>query len=340
MSCGIDCGTWNLVISRRNKDKSIKAKKEINAFIEVPLDNPFTYGMLKEANVPLIKRTKEKMAYAVGQKAVDIAYTWDTLELKRPMAKGCVNPKEKSAFNVLKTMIHSLIGEISYDGETVCYSVPANAVNEDTDSEYHRKVLESIFKAYEVNGKKVHPIAINEALALIYAELSHKMLTGIGISFGSGMVNACYANMSIPVFQFSLVNSGDWIDERAAKATGESKTFINREKEKIDLSVEPKNMIERAIQTQYRLMIENSIQGIKNGFEGAAKKGQKIRTEKPVDVVIAGGTSSPNGFIEIVKETIDEVGFPVEVGNIIKPKDHLYAVARGCLKAAERSEEA
>jgi len=48
---------------------------------------------MKTAGVPLIER--ENVAYALGESAVNMAYTLPTLELKRPMKDGCVNPKEK-----------------------------------------------------------------------------------------------------------------------------------------------------------------------------------------------------------------------------------------------------
>lgn len=55
----------------------------------------------------------------------------------------------------------------------------------------------------------------------------------LGMSgIAAGMVNICYAMYGNPVFSFSIVNSGDWIDKQAAKATGESISFINKEKTK------------------------------------------------------------------------------------------------------------
>ncbi|NIQ17152.1 MAG: hypothetical protein GTO02_23055, partial [Candidatus Dadabacteria bacterium] len=66
------------------------------------------------------------------------------------------------------------------------------------------------------------------------------------ISFGAGMVNLCFAMFGVPVFAFAIVNSGDWIDRMAAKATGENSTFINQEKTKINLSGDPTNLVERA----------------------------------------------------------------------------------------------
>lgn len=329
----MDLGTYNIIKAKRNEDDKIECVREVNAFIEIPLEDNFSFKMMQKAGVPLIERNK--VAYAVGEKAVSIAYSLNA-ELRRPMSDGCVNPREKEGYSILATMIHSLIGPIEKDGEVLCYSIPANAVNEETDVDYHQEVLKQIIEKYSYNNKKVQPYPINEGLALVYAELQHKFLTGIGISFGAGMVNVCFAHRSVPIFQFSLVNSGDWIDKQAAKAAAVSSTIINREKTKVDLMVPPKSEIERAIQTQYRILIRNVVKGIKQGVEDA---GNKIHTEDAIDIVLAGGTSSPNGFDTLFKEAVKDIGFPLEVGEIKRPKDHLYAVARGCLEAAEAAED-
>jgi len=331
MSCGFDCGTYNLVFCTRDKDGDFIYKREINAFLELPLENRFVFNMMHQAGVPLIER--ENVAYALGEAAVNMTYTMSALELKRPMIHGCVNPKEKDAFQIMSIMMHSLIEGIKKDGELLYYCVPANAINQDTDADYHQRILDAIFKAYrDESGYKVDAHPINEALALVYAELGKKAYTGIGISCGAGMVNICYSMYGNPVFSFAIVNSGDWIDRQAAKATGESVSFINKEKTKIDLSVAPTTLVERAIHTQYRLMIEHTVSGLKKGFSDITKT---VRTDAPVDVVIAGGTSSPNGFAQLFKDTIDQAKLPIKVGDIIKPSDPLYSVARGCLIAAE-----
>jgi hypothetical protein len=331
MALGFDVGTYNLVCCSRDDKGNFVNKREVNAFLELPLENRFVFNMMKNAGVPLIER--ENVAYALGEAAVNMAYTMSQLELKRPMAHGCVNPKEKDAFQILSIMVHSLLDDVKQDNETLYYCVPANAINEDTDADYHQKVLEAIFKAYKSDkGFKVNANPINEALALVYAELGKKAYTGIGISFGAGMVNICYAMYGQPVFTFAIVNSGDWIDKQAAKATGETPTFINKEKTKIDLSKPPTNLVERAIQTQYRLMIEHTIAGIKKGLAGANKA---VHTENPVDIVIAGGTSSPYGFATSFKDTLVQANLPIKVGEVVKPNDPLYSVARGCLIAAE-----
>ena len=328
---GFDAGTYNLVCCGRDDKGNFVHKREVNAFLEMPLDDRFVFNMMKTAGVPLIER--EKVAYALGEAAVNMAYAMSKIELKRPMTAGCVNPKEKDAFQIMSIMIHSLLDNVRRDGEVLYYCIPANAINEETDADYHNKILEAIFKAFKSeDGYKVDARPINEALALVYAELAKKAFTGIGISFGGGMVNFCYAMYGSPVFKFAIVNSGDWIDKQAAKATGETIAFINKEKTKIDLTKAPTTLVERAIHTQYRLMVEHTITGMQKGFSEAIKA---VRSDTPVDIVIAGGTSSPNGFTEMFREAIQQANLPIKIGEVIRPSDPLYSVARGCLLAAE-----
>lgn len=335
MSCGFDCGTYNLITCKRNNEGNLVYKREVNAFIEIPLDNDFVYNMMKKSGVPLILREDANKAYALGEASVNMAYAMSGTELRRCMKDGCVNPKEKDAFQILNIMMHSLLDNITKDQEILYYSVPANAVNKETDADYHGKILDAIFKAFK-NEKgftvKAHPI--NEALAIVYSELESTAYTGIGISCGAGMVNVCFAVFGNPAFSFSIVNSGDWIDQKAAEATGESPTVINKRKHNIDLLAPPKDMIERAIQTQYRLMIEKTVKGIKDGVA----KNEKARLDQPVNIVVAGGTSSPNGFEVLFKEIVEATPeFGINVGEIIKPADPLRCVAKGCLIAAENA---
>ncbi len=334
---GFDAGTYHLVSCKR-EEGDLVYKKEVNAFLEMPLDNRFVFNMMKNAGVPLIEKEDTNTAYALGESAVNMAYTMNQIELKRPMKDGCLNPKEKDAQQIMNVMCHSLIGEISEPDEKLYYSVPANAINELTDADYHSKILNAMFNAYESEkGYKVDPHPINEALALVYAELQNKNWTGIGISFGAGMINLCYAIYGAPVFQFSLVNSGDWIDRMASKAIGEdTTTYVNREKIKADLTVEnPETLVQRAIKTQYEIMIQKTVNGIKKGVEEA---GKKARSEEPIDIIVAGGTSMPKGFDTLFANILDLAKLEnIKIGSVIRPDDPLFSVARGCLIAAENA---
>ncbi len=335
MAIGFDVGTYNLVCGRRSESgNEVKCAREVNAFIELNLeDHNRSFFNVLRGKVPLIE--KGEKGYIFGQAAIDMALTLPKLELKRPMSDGCLNPREKDAFKILQLMCHSMIGKNVNDKEVLYYCVPANAVNAETDANFHRDVLADVFKSYKVEGKTLQPHHINEAMALIYAELGEKQFSGIGISFGAGMVNYCHAIYATEVSSFSIVNAGDWIDSQAAKATGETPVFINKAKQKIDLTAEPTNFVERAIKAQYRLMVDNTVANIKKAIQGS---GDKIHSEQPIDVVVAGGTASPNGFVEMVKEAILAAKLPLPIGEIRRPDDHLYAVARGCLVAAEASQ--
>jgi hypothetical protein len=332
---GFDCGTFHLVCCKRDKDNNFVYKKEINAFIELPITTDrFVFTMMKNAGVPLIEWKDKGVAYALGEAAVNIAYSMNHLNLKRPMTKGCLNPKEKNSQQIMSIMMHSLIEDCSPNAP-LYYSVPSNAVNENTDADYHSLVLKAIFDGFEDDNKnKVSANPINEGLALVYAELANKAYTGLGISFGAGMVNLCFAIFGAPVFSFSLVNSGDWIDAQAANATGETIAFINQEKRKLDMTIDSDDMIQRAIKAQYEIMIQKTVTGIKKGLEEA---GSKIRTSDPIDIIIAGGTSMPIGFDKAFAAAIKSSNLPIQVGSVIRPVDPLYSVAKGCLLAAEAS---
>lgn len=342
---GYDIGTYNLVCCKRDANNNFVYKKEVNAFIEIPLKDRMVFNMMKNAKdedpnsptygkniVPLIEFKEAGFAYALGEAAIRIAYSMPNLELKRPMFAGCLNPKEKHAQQIMGLMVHSLLDTVKTDKELLYYSVPANAINEETDADYHSLVLKSMFDGFDDNGKTVVANPINEGLALVYAELAKKAYTGLGISFGAGMVNLCFAIFGAPVFQFAIVNSGDWIDKQAAKATGESIAYINKEKESVNLTTNSDSMVQKAIKAQYEIMIQKTVNEIKRGLESST---HKARANHPIDIVIAGGTSSPVGFDKLFSETLKKANLPIELGEIIRPSDPLFSVARGCLLAAE-----
>ena len=335
---GFDAGTYNLICAKRDENGNFTHNREVNAFLELELENKFVFNMMKKNNVPLIEREDANVAYVLGESAMKMAYTMKNLEIKRPMKDGCVNPKERDAFQIMSLAIHSLVGEIERDREVLLFSVPANAINQETDADYHSKILQSIFDAYESEkGYKLDARPINEGMCLVYSAFEDKMFTGIGVSCGAGMVNVAFGLYGAEVFSFALVNSGDWIDRQAARATSESIAFINKEKQKIDLSKEPETLVERAIKTQYELMIEKTVAGIKRGLEENEEK--NARLDEPVNIVVAGGTSSPPGFDVLFEKYIREIELPIEIGSVVRPEKPLFGVAQGALIAAENSSD-
>jgi len=333
MPIGLDIGTYNIISSQRDEKGDISFKREVNAFLDLPMAQEYMLTLLKNSGAPVLER--DDTAYILGKAAIELAYTMNR-DVNRPMQKGILSVSEKQAFNILSVIIKSMIGKVTKDGEIVYYSVPADAINTDTGSSYHQKVMQSILNSYKIEDKTIRAKPINEALAIVISELAEKNRTGIGISFGAGMVNLCYAMYSMPVVQFSRTDSGDWVDQEASKSTGETPTFINKKKEEVDLSSEPKDSIDRAIKYHYEILIENSLKDIAKGIRDA---GSKANPGKPIDIILAGGTASPKGFTAFFKEILARMvsadAFPLEVGEVKLAEDHLYTVSKGCLLAAE-----
>ena len=136
------------------------------------------------------------------------------------------------------------------------------------------------------------------------------------------------------LFQFSINKSGDFIDTESARATGTSESMINHIKEhQLDLSG---NMLElspeeRALVFTHTHVIKNTIQQMINTFNNS----DNINIIDPVPIIISGGTTLPNGFIELFKSELDKQNVPFDYTDIIPAKDRLTAVSKGCLLMAD-----
>ncbi len=321
---GLDIGTKNIVMAYE-KDGAVKFRREVNGFLNIPKVDNFTKQMLDKSGVPYI--TKEDGGIvALGEKAEELAYSFGHV-LQRPMENGVLSIKEKEAMRIMGVIIKSIIGKIN-DDLLIYYCIPAAPLDATANVAYHEKIIDVIFESFEGD---VESHSINEARALIVSGIEDQ--TGIGISCGAGMINVSYCLFGIPIYQFSLVGAGDWVDKKAAEVTGENPTAITKVKEKMSLdTTPPEKNIERAVWIHYRLLIENIARGIMEGFK---KNESKAKAPKPMPIIIAGGTSSPDGFVKLFKSVFNEQSMPFEIGEITKADLPLYAVAHGCLIAAQ-----
>jgi hypothetical protein len=51
---GFDVGTYNLVCCKRNDKGDFVYKREVNAFLSMPLDNDFVFNMMKMAAISCV----------------------------------------------------------------------------------------------------------------------------------------------------------------------------------------------------------------------------------------------------------------------------------------------
>jgi len=328
MAIGVDIGTAFLCSARRKEDNTVKLAKIRDAFFTVEL-TAFVKQMLESMKVNYIEKDGE--LFVIGDEAVDLASSFNK-EARRPMSQGMLSPKEKEALPIIRLIIEKLVGTPKKDNEILYFSVPANPIDSFQDVNYHGGMVKAIMEniGYSVSY-------MNEALAVIYSELLDKKFTGIGISFGAGMVNCCFANLSIPVFNFSIAKSGDWIDKMVAQSQGIVASKVTGIKENdLDLKKDQNNIILKSLKIYYETLIDYVL---KLCIEQFKKVEDLPNLGEGICIAVAGGTSMPPGFIDLFKERLQKSKFPVKIAEVRHSKRALYAVATGCLIAAESQEK-
>jgi hypothetical protein len=324
---GLDVGTSRIVFARGTGSKT-HIDRQLNAFVSVPYSK-FTENILKQNKVTYYLNGGKEI-FIFGTESERFANFFNT-ELRRPMRNGVLNPREESGPMVIETIIHQLLPKTKKH-EALCFSVPgpSREINH-SDLVFHEAMLRNLIAGLGYNAK-----AINEGLAVVFAELESDNFTGIGISCGGGMCNYCMAFMSVPVFTSSVPRAGDYIDNSVASVTGEHSTRVRLIKEDdLDLSRAPRNKYETALGIYYDEMILSLVEGLRANFQEA---GNVPRLDRPVPIVVSGGTASPRGFVDKFKKALDRAELPIKVGDVRLASDPLTATARGCAIAAQHEE--
>jgi hypothetical protein len=339
---GLDIGTCFLVAASKdpsNPEADVQIKSIRDAFLDVDRDQS-TLNMLKMSNTSYIE--EKDMLYIIGEPALSIANLLKR-EARRPLSKGIISPGEADAEKILVILLKGILGEPAVEDEVVYYSIPGAPIDRDIDTVYHERIFKKII---ETLGYRAHQIsdperttAMNEATAIVYSNCQDDGFTGLSSSFGAGMVNTALVYQTMPGMMFSLSNSGDYIDQSAAKAVGTTGTRIMSVKERgVDLldpsKGDPKYEREReAIVVYYRNLIRQVIDGIKKEFK---RDQSTIELPDEIPWVISGGTSKAINFIDFFKQEFAKVqdGFPIGISEIRMAQDPLNDVAKGLLIAA------
>ncbi|MFY9556978.1 MAG: HU family DNA-binding protein [Blastocatellia bacterium] len=322
-SLGLDVGTSRLVLASGSADR-VKAKAELNAFIAVPFSK-FTESILKQNKVTY-QLNGGSTLQVYGNEAARFANVFNT-EVRRPMNGGTLNPTEEYSMSVMQAIIQQLVRKTK-NSETMRFSVPGAPRNEVSPNlVYHEAMLRDLLNSMGYNAK-----GINEGLAVVFAELEKENFSGIGISCGGGMCNVALAFMSIPVMTFSTNKAGDYIDRNVANVTGELPTRIRLIKEEsLDLSNAPQNKYESALHIYYDDVILSLVETLRAAL---AEQKNLPRIDKPIPIVLSGGTAKPKGFLEKFRQALERDGFPLDISEIRMADEPLTATARGCLIAA------
>lgn len=341
---GLDLGTKHIVLAWRDGEQ-IKHRYEVNGYFILPRADNFTEQLLIRNSIPYVTRQANNKSefIAIGQKAEQLAYSFNKT-LSRPMAEGGVSRNDDDAQEVIAIIIKSIIGKLTEDA-TMYYCTTAKPINNDLlNIDFHKKIVKLIIESYQGEAKLMAH-HINEARCLVIDQLGQ----AIGISWGAGTVTVHAGIFGVPIFEFSVSGSGDWIDTEVAKRFGynpehpdrnsiETPTTVCRRKEAIDLTKVPDDKVGQAIYLMYEILIENVVKEICRGFR---ENKDKCRFDQPTPIVMAGGTCMPNGFLKLFLKKLAEVkdDLVIPVGDVKIADNTLFAVSHGCLLASEMHKE-
>jgi hypothetical protein len=331
MSKGLDVGTSYIVLSSE-QDGNIEYKDFRDAFYIIKPTTPVATKMIEKglAGKTFIKDSDGSFII-LGKDAIEKAVERNDVA-KRPMYRGVVSAKEKDAKRVLAFILKEVVGTSSEPGEKLVFCVPAQPVDqedEDFDVGYHEDVVKTVLAECGYDAR-----AINEAEALCYSELESDDYTGIAISCGAGMTNVCVMLNGEPTVVFSTTKSGDWIDRMSAVATGETDSVVQAEKEggKFKIGEPNDNPVLAAVSAYYERLIDYTTKQLSSALTGHRSL---PKFKDPLKIVIAGGTSQAQGYIELFTQKLTENKFPLVVKEIVHAADPLHAVSKGCLIAAK-----
>ncbi len=319
---GLDVGTMNLASAVLDSSGKVKVRKMRNTFLDIDA-SPITKNMLKKHTDEYAER--EGKMYVLGESAFALSNIMNKT-VRRPMKDGVMSTKDRDALPIMGLLIEAVAGK-SKEGQELCYySVPADPIDADFNIVYHSSILEGALK-----NLGYAPKPINEGHAVVFSGLAEQDFTGIAISCGGGMINVCVSYKTIPAISFSTSRAGDWIDKNVAQVLGIKINRATAIKEKGIRLDAPKGREEEAVVVYYRDLLSYTLKSIKNKFESAEDIPQ---FPDPVDIVCAGGSALIGGFIEVFKDELEKVKFPIPVKDVKLVEEPLNATAKGCLLAA------
>lgn len=337
---GFDIGT-SFLVSAQQEGTKVNTKSLRDCYIVLKKAD-ISKDLISDLKDVLFVETEDRMI-VLADKAWKLSGSLGSLNrtqvagtetgiLKTPLYKGFINPDDQEAYDILKTMVHSMMGDPVTPNEVVYFSVPAAPLDDEAQDEvYHRSLLEDVFASVGYD-----PRPMNEAHAIAFSECQAEDFSGLCISYGHGMTNFCLTLDTVEALSFSVARGGSYIDAGAAKSIRANPVFMQSLKEAAHFDLgKPTTREERAIQAYYKELIKYSLGAFRKQFEMNARS---IFLDKPVPLVVSGGTSMPKGFIDLFLNCLGDITkFPIPLKEVRVASDPLKAVAKGLLIKA-RSE--
>lgn len=333
ISVGYDVGTMFCQLARQDANGSTFTSSVRNAFVEIP-ESEDIEEILSRNGWQWVRDGKS--VFVIGEDSIQVAKLFPgKIEIRRPLQDGVLNKNEEKKNIVLASIIESQLGKAPDANSVVAICVSSPCIDSSGDNVFHSARLKSMFSRLGWNVK-----VIEEALAVILSERpcvidddgSEIPYSGIGISFGAGRANCILAFKGMPIIGMSVSQSGDYIDKMVSEQTGVPLAQVMDIKErKLDFNnIDMDNDVLFALDAYYDAMLRHV-------FNLFRQKFKEVKTEfnKPLDVILAGGTSMPNGFEKKVDSVIRSFDLPFQINNVKKSKDPRNSVVTGLLTQAE-----
>jgi hypothetical protein len=341
MAKGLDVGTSYIVLAQDAAENCTTSQTQVgtvaytefrDAFYVIKPTTPVATKMIEKGlEGKVFVRDSDGSFILLGQDAIEKAVERND-SAKRPMHRGVVSVKEKSARRVLAFILQQVCGQASAPNEKLVFCVPAQPVDqegEDFDVGYHEDVVTGILADAGYAAR-----AINEAEALCYSELEKDGYTRRGAVLrrrhGELLRHAQRrADGDVQHHQVRRLDRPD--DRRGDRRAGQRRAARKGTGPVHDRRTEREPCAGGRVEllrAPHRLHHEAAC-GSHDRAQVAA------RFKDPLPVVIAGGTSKAAGFVERFSEKLAENGFPLRVAEVRHAADPLHAVARGCLIAAK-----
>lgn len=319
---GLDIGTSRIVAALTAGD-GFDCRSQLNSFVSIPFSK-MTEKALARENVPFVH--EDNQLVILGDESLRFAGLLG-LEPRRPMKAGVLNPLEADSARIIGRIVESLLGEAGGNGGRTCFSVPAPPLDGEANVTYHEAAIRDLLAP-----RGCQATCIDEGLAVIYGELEDSNYTGIGVSCGGGLCNVCLAYLSVPVVSFSIAKAGDYIDVSTAAVTGDRASRIRIEKEtSFHFNGATPSKLHQALRVYYDDMIADLLRAM---TEALARTARMPKFQRPVPLVLSGGTALPQGFAPRFEEALRAAELPVPVAEVRLANDPLDSTARGALMAA------
>jgi hypothetical protein len=323
---GLDVGTSRIVLARRTEDR-FDYQSELNAFVSIPYSK-MTADVLEREQIPHAVEGGNILVHGnESEKLADLL----NAETRRPMKNGVLDPKEPESLNVVRTLLSSITQRgVAAEGDRpkkICFTVPAAPLGAEASHTYHEATLRSILSSVGFEAKP-----INEGLAVIYAELESNNYTGIGISCGGGLCNVCLAYLSVPILSFSVPKAGDYIDQNTSAIIGERANRIRLAKEEsFHLNGFFADKVHQVLSVYYDDLIRSLVSALTQAF---SRSTNMPKFNRPIPLVLSGGTSLPVGFRDRFEKMLKADGFPLPLSEVRLAEYPLFATAKGALVCA------